>query len=174
MMAAAMEEVKLSLPQEPVVAPELQERSADIPVVVLPPEAVPESVTREVVMEPIRPLIEPDMVAEQHPPTDVAAEETGAGEEPAPVAAPEIAVKTTPWLTRALPWAAAGVAVVALACIGALLALYVAGPLSRISLPTLQLPSLCPGSLLLLSGASFAGAALLLGLLLWSRRGSVR
>ena len=165
-----MGEVKVSLPQEPLVAPKVQKRPVDIPRAVPPPETAPEPVTREAVREPEKPPIEREMVAEHRPHTGVAAEETRLVEEPALDAAPEITAKTAPGLRRPLPWAAAGVAAVALPCIGALVALYVAGPLSGISLTTLQLPSLCPGSLLLLSGASFAGAGLLLGLLLWARR----
>ena len=167
-----MEEVAVSLPQEPLVAPKVQKRPVDIPRAVPPPETAPEPVTREVVREPVKPPIEREMVAEHRPHTGVAAEETRLVQEPALDAAPEITAKTAPGLRRALPWAAAGLAAVALPCIGALVALYVAGPISRISLTTLQLPSLGPGSLLLVSGASFAGAGLLLGLLLWARRGN--
>jgi len=163
-------EVQVSLPQEPLVAPKVQERPVDIPRAVPPTETPPEPVTREAVREPVKPPIEREMVA-VHPPTiGVPEEVTRLVEEPALDAAPEITAMTAPGLRRALPWAAAGVAAVALPCIGALVALYVAGPISGISLTTLQLPSLCPGSLLLLSGASFVGAALLLGLLLWARR----
>lgn len=165
-----MEEVELSLPQEPLVVPVVQERPVDIPMAVRPPETPPEPVAREVVKEPVKPQIDGETVAEHPPRTFVAAEETRAVEEPALDAAPEITAKTAPGLRRPLPWAAAGVAAVALPCIGVLVALYTAGPISGISLTTLQLPSLCPGSLLLLSGASFAGAGLLLGLLLWARR----
>lgn len=165
-----MEEVAVSLPQEPLVAVKVQQRPVDIPRAVPPPETPPEPVTREVVREPVKPPIEREMVGEHRPHTGVAAEETRLVEEPALDAAPEITAKTVPGLRRALPWAAAGVAAVALPCIGALVALYVAGPISGISLTTLQVSSLCPGSLLLLSGASFAGAGLLLGLLLWARR----
>jgi hypothetical protein len=165
-----MEEVELSLPQEPLVAPEVQERSVDIPIAVRPPETAPEPVRRAAAKEQAKPPIEREMVAEHLPHTGVEAEETRLVEEPALDAAPEITGKTAPRLRRALPWAAAGLAAVALPCIGALVALYVAGPISGISLTTLQLPSLCPGSLLLVSGASFAGAGLLLGLLLWARR----
>jgi hypothetical protein len=39
-----------------------------------------------------------------------------------------------------------------------------------IDLAALELPPLWPGALILLSVVSFAGAALLLGLLLWARR----
>jgi hypothetical protein len=167
-----MEEVEVSLPQEPLVVPVVQERSVDIPMAVPPPQTSPEPVARAAVKEPVKPPIDGETVAEHPPRTLVAAEENRLVEEPALDAAPEITAKTAPGLKRALPWAAAGVAAVALPCIGALVALYVAGPISGITITTLQLPSLCPGSLLLASGASFAGAALLLGLLLWARRGN--
>jgi len=170
LVGADMGEVELSLPQEPLVAPKVQERRVDIPMAAPPPETAPEPVARAAVKEPVKPPIEREMIAEHRPHTGVGAEETRLVEEPALDAAPQITAKTAPGLRRALPWAAAGVAAVALPCIGALVALYVAGPLSGISLTTLQLPSLCPGSLLLVSGASFAGAGLLLGLLLWARR----
>jgi len=169
---ADMEEVAVSLTQEPLVAPKVQERPVDIPRPVLPPETAPEPVARAVVKEPVEPPIEREIVAEHRPHTGVAAEETRLVEEPALDAAPKITAKTAPGLRRALPWAAAGVAVIGFLCIGALAGLYVAGPISAISLTTLQLPSLGPGSLLLVSGASFAGAGLLLGLLLWARRGN--
>jgi len=173
LVGADMEEVELSLPQESLVAPKVQERPVNIPRAVRPPETAPEPVARSAAKEPVTPPIEREMVAEHRPHTGVEAEETSAVEEPALDAAPEITAKTAPGLRNVLPWAAAGVAAVALPCIGALAALYVAGPISGISLTTLQPSSLCPGSLLLVSGASFAGAGLLIGLLLWARRGSI-
>jgi hypothetical protein len=169
---AGIEEATSSRPPEPVAGPEEYERPVGIPVAVQRPETAPESVTREAAREPFGPAIEREMIPEQHPRTGAAVEEIRLAEQPAPVAGHVVVAKTAPGLRRALRWAAAGVAVVALACIGALAALYLTGPLSRISLATLQLPSLGPSSLLLLSGVSFAGAAALLGLLLWSRRGS--
>jgi hypothetical protein len=165
-----MEEVEVSLPEEPLAARKVQVRPVDIPRAVGPPETPPQSVAPEAVKEPVKPPIEPEMDAERVPTIDVAAEETRLVEEPALHAVPEPTAKTPPALRRVLPWAAAGVAVVALVCIGALVALYVAVPILGVSLTTLQLSSLCPGSLLLVSGASFAGAGLLLGLLLWARR----
>ena len=166
-----MGEVKVSLPQEPLVAAKVQKRPVDIPIAVRPPETAPEPVARAVVKEPVKPPIERETVAEHRLHTGVAAEETRLVEEPALDAAPEITAKTAPGLRRALPWAAAGFAVVVFFCIGGLVALYLTGPISGISLSGLQLSSLCPGSLLLVSGASFVGAGLLLGLLLWARRG---
>ena len=167
-----MGEVEVSLPKEPLVAPKLQERPVDIPRAVPPPETPPEPVTREAVKEPVKPPIDGETVAEHPPRTFVGAEETRLVEEPALDVAPEITARTAPGLRRALPWAAAGIAAVVLSCIGAVVALYVAGPALGVSPSTLQLSSLCPGSLLLVSGASFAGAGLLFGLLLWARRGS--
>lgn len=165
-----MEGVELSLPQEPLVAPKVQKRPVDIPRAVRPPETAPEPVARAVVTEPVKAPIERETVAEHRPHTGVEAEETRLVEEPALDAPPVITAKSAPGLRRALPWAAAGFAAVMLPCIGALVALYVAGSASGINLATLQMSSLCPGSLLLVSGASFVGAALLLGLLLWARR----
>lgn len=170
-MGADMEEVAVSPPQEPLVAPKVQKRSVDIPRAVRPPETPPEPVTRKAVREPVKPKIDGETVAEHPPRTFVAAEETSAVEEPALDASPETVAKT-PVLRGALPWLAASVAVLGFLCIGALAGLHVAGPISGIKLTTLQLPSLCPGSLLLVSGGSFAGAGLLLGLLLRARRGN--
>ena len=165
-LAAEEKEVAVSLAKELRVAPKTHERPTDIPVVVVPPETAPQPVTPEVVRAPI----ERETVAGQRPHTALEAEETGLAEEATLATAPEIAVKTAPALRRALPWAAVGIVAVALPCVGALVAVYMAGPISGISLATLRLPSPCPGSLLLVSGASFAAAGLLLGLLLWARR----
>ena len=168
LVGADMGQVEASLPQELLVAPKVQERPVDILRAVPPRETPPEPVARAAAKEPVKPPIERETVAE-HPPTICVAEEvTGKVEEPAPDTSPETALKG-PVLRGVLPWLAAGVAVLGFLCIGALAGLYVAGPISGISRTTLQLPSLCPGSLLLVSGASFAGAGLLLGLLLWAR-----
>jgi hypothetical protein len=168
-----MGEVEVSPPKEPLVAPKVQERPVDIPRAVSPPETAPEPVARAVAKEPVKPPIDGEIVAEHPPSVGVAEEETRLMEEPALAVAPEITARTAPGLRRALPWAAAGIAAVVLSCIGAVVALYVAGPALGVSPSTLQLSFLCPGSLLLVSGASFAGAGLLLGVLLWARRGSI-
>ena len=70
---------------------------------------------------------------------------------------------------KGLPWAVTGVAALALLCLGALATGVVVGLASGIDISTLRLPT--PGSsLLLVSGVSFDGAVLLIGLLLWARR----
>lgn len=113
-------------------------------------------------------------------------EETLAGKLPeavTPEGKPEIAVEqpplkgilrirpeVMPMMFKAWPWIVAGMAFLTLLCMGGLITFRILSMPPEISSPALELPSLLPGTLLLVSVVSFTGALLLIGIFLWIRR----
>jgi hypothetical protein len=147
------------LPQEPVE----KRRTSPLPVLkpsqVLPPELGHEPVGDQVAREAAnQPGPEP-VPAGPRTAAQVAPEET--------VVPPGPAAMTLP--TTILPWAVGAAVTLLLFCLGALVVSLVSRLGAGIDLAALELPPLWPGALILLSVVSFAGAALLLGLLLWAR-----
>ena len=154
---------------EPMEAPEIQEPLPDRSVEVLPPETGPEPTVEQPSLEEVAAPVTEEILVEPGPAVLAATEEPSAIVEPSRAVPSEPAPGITAVRFRGLPWAVAGVAALALLCIGAVITGVVVGLASGIDISTLRLPT--PGSsLLLVSGASFAGAVLLLGLLLWARR----
>ena len=149
---------------------EVRERLPDRSVEILPPETGPEPIVEQPSLEEIKApvaekiLVEPGLVAM------AATQEPSAIVEPALDVPSEPAPRITLVRSRALPWAVAGVAALALLCIGAVVVAGVVGLASGIDISTLQLPSLGSSLLLVVSGVSFVGATLMLALLLWARR----
>ena len=71
---------------------------------------------------------------------------------------------------RTLAGIVAGGVFISLLCVVGVTAVRLVGDVSRAGPSSLELPSLLPGALLLLSVVSFGGATALIGLLLWVRR----
>jgi len=149
---------------------QVQERLPDRSVEILPPETSPEPIVEQPSLEEIKAPVAEKVLVEPGPVAMATTQESSAIVEPAR----DVPSEPTPRITlvrfRALPWAVAGVAAVALLCIGAVLVAGLAGLASGIDISTLQLPSLGSSLLLVVSGVSFVGAILLLALLLWARR----
>jgi len=163
---AAME----PLAQEPAEKREPERPPARPPEKIIAPELGPEPVVGLASREPVRPPVAEEILVEPGPVAMATTPESSAIVEPAR----DVPSEPTPRITlvrfRALPWAVAGVAALALLCIGAVVVAGLAGLASGIDISTLQLPSLGSSLLLVVSGVSFVGAILLLALLLWARR----
>ena len=163
---AAME----PLAQEPAEKREPERPPARPPEKIIAPELGPEPVVGLASREPVRPPVAEEILVEPGPVAMAATQAPNAIVEPAG----DVPSEPTPRITlvrfRALPWAVAGVAALALLCIGAVVVAGLAGLASGIDISTLQLPSLGSSLLLVVSGVSFVGAILLLALLLWARR----
>ncbi len=154
--AAAM----ASLPQEPPQRRKAWRPAAQTPAPVMPPEPGPEPVAGLAAREPsLRPTPQ-DVPTRASPVARVATAE--------PAAPPNPAAMTRP--TTILPWAVGGTVTLLLLCLGTLVVVLLPRFGAGIDLTVLELPPLWPGALILVSVVSFAGAALLLGLLLWARR----
>ena len=149
---------------------EVQERLPDRSVEILPPETGPEPIVEQPSLEEVKAPVAEKILVEPGPVAMAATQESSAIVEPARDVPSEPTPGIRPVRSRALPWAAAGVAGLALLCFGAVVVGGVVGLASGIDISTLQLPT--PGSSLLLvvSAASFVGAILMLALLLWARR----
>jgi len=155
---------------EPMEAREVQERLPDRSVEILPPETGPEPIVEQPSLEEVEALLAEEILVEPGPAVWATTEESGTIVEPTLDVPSQHVPAITPVRSRGLPWAAAGVAVLALLCFGAVTVAGVVGLASGIHLSTLQLPTLGSSLLLVVSGASFVGAILLLALLLWARR----
>ena len=149
---------------------EVQERLPDRSVEILPPEAGPEPTVEQPSLEEVAAPVTEEILVEPGPAVLAATEEPSAIVEPSRAVPSEPPPGITAVRFRGLPWAAAGVAALALLCFGAVVMGVVVGLASGIDISTLQLAT--PGSSLLLvvSAASFVGAILMLALLLWARR----
>jgi len=155
---------------EPMEAPEIQEPLPDRSVEVLPPETGPEPTVEQPSLEEVAAPVTEEILVEPGPAVLAATEESSAIVEPARDVPSEPTPGITPVRSRSLSWAVAGIAALALLCLGAVVMGVVVGLASGIDITTIQLPT--PGSSLLLvvSAASFVGAILMLALLLWARR----
>ena len=155
---------------EPMEAQEVQEPLPDRSVEILPPETGPEPIVEQPSPADVAAPVPEEILVEPGPAVLAATEESSAIVEPARDVPSEPTPGITPVRSRGLPWAVAGVAALALLCIGAVITGVVVGLASGIDITTIQLPT--PGSSLLLvvSAASFVGAILMLALLLWARR----
>jgi hypothetical protein len=150
---------------EPVLQEAAEERKAEKaaarpPERIIPPEQGPEPVAGLISTEPIRPPVEEAGPSEPGPVVQIAAEELPPPSGPAPAT----------FLSRVAPWAAGGVVALVLLCTGMLLAVRIPLSGSGIDGARLDLPSLLPAALILVSVLSLGGAALLLGVLVWLRR----
>ena len=149
---------------------EVQEPPPDRSVEIFPPETRPEHMEEQPSPADVAAPVPEDILVEPGPAVLAATEEPSAIVEPSRAVPSEPPPGITAVRFRGLPWAAAGVAALALLCFGAVVMGVVVGLASGIDISTLQLAT--PGSSLLLvvSAASFVGAILMLALLLWARR----
>ena len=149
---------------------EVQERLPDRSVEILPPETGPEPIVEQPSLEEIKAPVAEKILVEPGHVAMAATQESSVIEKPVLDIPSEHVLAITPVPRRALPLAIAGVAALALLCLGAVVMGVVVGLASGIDISTLHLPT--PGSSLLLvvSAASFVGAILMLALLLWARR----
>jgi hypothetical protein len=178
LVEAAPEPVPESLEREAVVktrateaieTEEAQEPQPDRSVEIFPPGKIPEPAVKQAVVAEVAAPAAKEILAEPEPVAPGATEESVAIEEPARAVPSEPPPGLASVRSRGLLRAVAGVAALAFLCLGAMVVGIVVGLASGIDISTLRLPT--PGSsLLLVSGVSFAGAVLLLGLLLWARR----
>ncbi len=150
---------------EPVAQEAAAERMAERPASrpperILPPEQGPEPVAGLTSMEAIRLPVEAASPSEPGPVIRTAAEEL-----PVPAG-----LAPATFLSRTVPWAAGGVFALVLLCTGMLVAVRLPLIGSGIDSSRLDLPSLLPVALVLVSVLSLLGAALLLGVLVWLRR----
>jgi hypothetical protein len=149
-----------SVPQEPVEKRKTSPLPVHKPGQVLSPELGPEPVADQVAREAAKqPLPEP-VPPGLSPVAQFTPEEL--------VVPPSPAAMTLP--TSILPWAVGGAVTLLFLCLGALVAVLLPRLGTGIDLAVLEWPPLWPGALILVSVVSFAGAALLLVLLLWGRR----
>jgi hypothetical protein len=141
--------------------------------------AVAEEEKREAMVEPpLNDAVEPpppQQVLADKPPEAVAEEQ-----KPEAVAEPPLKgivkaiPEAMPMVFKGLPWIAGGMAVLVLFCVGGAVTFRVLSNPPEISPPSVGLPSLLPGALLLVSAISFIGAVLLISLFLWIRRAPTR
>jgi hypothetical protein len=156
-------------PQQPAEKREPERPPVRPPEKIIAPERGPEPVVGLASREPVRPPVAEESLVEPGPVAVAAAQEPSAIVEPALDVPSEPAPRITLVRFRPLPWTVAGVGALALLCFGAVVVASLAGIASGIDISTLQLPSLGPSLLLVVSGISFVGAILLLALLLWAR-----
>jgi len=171
MARPAAPEVAVEPPrEEPVEALPTQEEPVEKPIEVLRIDRSPEPVVEKPLPEKAEPPLRQEGLPGQPPPAEAAGEPPSAVAEPALFETPETMGRATSIVLRVLPWAAAGALFLTILCVGGVAAIRMAHVLPQIHFPSLRLSSLWPGALLLTSGASFAGAVLLIGLFLWARR----
>jgi hypothetical protein len=149
---------------------EVQERLPDRSVEILPPETGPEPLAEQPSFEKAKASVADEILVEPEPVAMAAKVQSLATEKPARDVPSKPTHRITPVRYRGLRWAVAGVAALALLCLGTVVMGVVVGLASGTDISRLQLPT--PGSSLLLvvSAASFVGAILLLALFLWARR----
>jgi len=168
---------------EPVVEAPLKERVEPLPIreglVDKPVEALVEEKLEVVVEAPLKERLEPLPIEEGL--ADKVPKTVAEGEKPQIVMKPSVkeTQKTGPRaisvVFKALPWIGAGVVFLTLLCVSGVIVFRVLTSPPEIAFPSFSgLPSLWPGALLLVSVISFAGAVLLLGLFLWTRRAITR
>ena len=149
---------------------EVQERLPDRSVEILPPETGPEPMEEQPSPADVAAPVPEEILVEPGPAVLAATEESSAIVEPSRAVPSEPPPGITAVRFRGLPWAVAGVAALALLCIGAVVMGVVVGLASGIDISTVQVPSLGSSLLLVVSAASFVGAILLLVLLFLTRR----
>jgi len=171
MTRAAGAEVGIEPPaKEGVEALPIQEEPAEQSIEVSGTDIMPEPVGAPPLEEKVEPLPSEEIIASEVPPAEAVGEQPSTIAEPALFETPETMGRATSIVLRVLPWAAAGALFLTILCVGGVAAIRMAHVLPQIHFPSLRLSSLWPGALLLTSGASFAGAVLLIGLFLWARR----